>query len=150
MRNADLVAAILAHVDLDPWTFVMCGRVARAWRQACRSHISLLSKAARGWPFLTKGVFCGLLGLTSAEADVVPRGMRAHKTGLMYMYGNSAIDAALDIVGGLGGWEARLAMRAAKQAKYDATGCTRWVAMDRKRARPWEAVRVRLPAISYR
>ena len=68
--NADLVRAILeVHADIDPWTFVMCGRVARAWREACRADATLLLKAARAHSFLTKGVLCGLSGLSPVEAD---------------------------------------------------------------------------------
>jgi len=139
--NADLVAAILAQADLDPWTFVMCGRVARAWRAACQSDASLVLKAARGRSFLTKGVFCGLFGLSYAEADTFPRGMRAHKTGLMYMYSSPAIDAVMGAIGGLNGWEARLAAQAKRQAASDARGLKTWVTLDRKRALPWEGRR---------
>ena len=138
LGNADLVAVILARADLDPWTFVMCGRVARAWRAACRSDASLVLKAARGRPFLTKGVFCGLFGLSYAEADKFPRGMRAHKTGLMFMYSGPAIDAVMGAIEGMSGWEARLAAQAKRQAGFDARGRKAWVALDRKRARPWE------------
>jgi len=138
LGDADLVAAILAQADIDPWTFVMCGRVARAWRAACRSDASLVLKAARGRPFLTKGVFCGLFGLSFAEADTFPRDIRAHKMGLMYMYSGPAVDAVMGAIGGLSGWETRLAAQAARQAAFDARGRKAWVALDRKRARPWE------------
>ena len=95
LANVDLLAVILAQVDIEPWTFVVCGRVARVWRQACRADATLLLKAARSRSFLTKGVFCGLFGLTHWEADVYPHGMRAHKTGLMHMYSDQAVRVVL-------------------------------------------------------
>ena len=135
LANVDLLAAILAQVELDPWTFVMCGRVARVWREACRADATLLLKAARSRSFLTKGVFCGLFALTPAEADAYPRGMRAHKTGLMHMYSGQAIGAVMGKVGGMRGWEARLAARAAMQAVFAAAGKRAWVALGPKRLR---------------
>jgi len=71
----------------------------------------------------------------SAEADAYPRGMRAHKTGLMHMYSGQAIGAVMGKIGGLRGWEARLAARAARQAVFAAAGKTGFVALSRKRAR---------------
>ena len=122
-NNTDLVAAILAQLDLDPWTFVMCGRVNMVWRKACRLDDSLLLRAARGRPFLNKNVLCGLFGLSHAEADTFPyRFSRAHKTGL---YKGADMDAVLASLGGLCGWKARLTERAARQAVYDASATVR-------------------------
>ena len=41
-------------------------------------------------------------------------------------------------IGGLSGRETRLAARAARQTVHDASGRVAWVALDRKRARPWK------------
>ena len=135
LANVDLIAAILAHVDLDPWAFVMCGRVARVWRGACRADATLLLKAARSRRFLTKGMFCGLFALAPAEANAYPHGLRAHKNCLMHMYSGQAIGVVMGKIGGMRGWEARLAARAAREAVFDAMGRRAWVVPGPKRAR---------------
>jgi len=140
LANADLLGAILAQIDFDPWTFVMCGRVGKLWRDMCRADATLLLKAARSRGFLTKGVFCGLFGLTPMEADAYPHGLRAHKTGLMHMYSGQAIGVVMGKIGGMQGWEARLAARAMRQAAFAAAGKTAWVALSRKRARGSHAI----------
>jgi hypothetical protein len=138
MDNADLVWHILQGVDLDPWTFVMCGRVSSVWRAVCHVDDALLMKAARGHRFLTKGVFCGLFGLSASEADAYTRGMRAYKHGRMYMYSEPAIGAVMGDIGGLNGWAARLTARAMRQDVVEVGGNGKqWVALDRKRARNW-------------
>ena len=135
---ADLVGQILHHVDVDPWTFVMCGRVSRTWRAVCRADDALLMRAARAHRFLTKCVFCGLFGLSASEADAYKRGMRAHKTGLMYMYAEPAIGVVMATIGGADGWIARLAARAARHDAERNRKGGHWVALDRKRARHWQ------------
>lgn len=115
LENVDLVAHVLLYAELTPESFVGVGRISKAWRAACRINASLLLKASRARPFLTKRVFCGLFGLSPAEADAYPHGKRAHKTGLMYMFSDSAIGVVIEKIGGMDGWEHRLAARAVKE-----------------------------------
>ena len=109
MDNSDLVAYILAHADLEPWSFVAAGRVSATWHAACQTETLLLA-AARRPDFLTKRTFSGLFALTSEEADTFPRGMRVRRPiGFMHMYQEAAISAAISTVGGIHGWKRRLA-----------------------------------------
>ena len=116
LHNPDLVAIILRHAELGPTDFVAVARVAQAWREACRTEPSLLLGAARRPAFLTKRTLTGLFALHWHEADKLPRGKRARRDGgFLYMYGPAAIDRALPTVGGLEGWLARIAKRAASE-----------------------------------
>ena len=116
LENADLVAAILVHAELDPFTFVAMGRVAKAWHAACRLDAALLIAAARRPEFLTKRTLMGLFALHWHEADKLPRGKRARRNGgWMYMYSAPAIERALPILGGLDGWRRRIAARASRE-----------------------------------
>lgn len=116
LGNADLVAVTLGHAELDPFTFVATGRVAKAWHAACRTDAALLLGAARRPDFLTKRTLVGLFALHWHEADKLPRGKRARRNGgFLYMYSAPAIDRALSIVGGLDGWRRRIAARASSE-----------------------------------
>ena len=142
LNNPDLVGAILGHAEVDPWSFVAYGCVSKVWRGACRADTTLLLGAARTPKFLTKGVLCGLFGLSPWEADTLPRGMRAHRTGLMYMYSGPAIDAALLMIGGMSEWERRLAVRASQAVtRKDGVGVKRQRPWD-KQWQPFKAIRV--------
>ena len=117
LGNADMVAVILGHAELGPAAFVAIGRVAKAWHTVCRADAALLLAAARKPDFLTKRTLTGLFALHWHEADKLPRGKRARRNGgFLYMYGDAAIDHALTLVGGLAGWQRRIAARARSEA----------------------------------
>lgn len=140
LHNSDLVASILQHAELGPMEFVSVARVAKAWREACRTEPALLLAAARRPDFLTKRTLMGLLALHWHEADKLPRGRRARRNGgFLYVYGHAAVDLALSSVGGFEGWKCRIAKRAAdeqaaladlqrweKNLKSAATAYARW------------------------
>lgn len=115
LGNIDLLASVLAHAELDPVSFVCMGLVSKTWRSVCLLDEALLLKAARAPRYLTKGVFAGLFGLTSVEANQFPRGQRAHRGSFLYMYRRDAIDAVMPAVGGMPGWLERKARQAAYQ-----------------------------------
>ena len=115
LEDMDLVALVLSHVELDPKSFVGLGRVSKLWRAACRLDTSLLLKAACSEQFLTKRVFQGMFGLTSTEADALPHGKRAYRTGHMCMFAGDAIHRAIALIGGMQGWEKRMKRQAAAQ-----------------------------------
>lgn len=122
LENPDLVAAILSHVKLCPSEFVTMGRVAKAWRDACRADARMLLAVARTSEFLTKRTLMGLFALHWHEADKLPRGKRPRRNGgFLYMYSEPAIDCALPLVGGFEGWKQRLAKRAADERATAAT-----------------------------
>ena len=113
LGNPDLVRAILVHADLNPFDFVAVAHVGKAWRAACRADASLLLAAARRPDFLTKRTLMGLFALHWHEAARFPHGKRARRNGgWLYMYGASAIEAALPTVGGFEGWRRRIDKRA--------------------------------------
>ena len=61
--------------------------------------------------------------MQSHEADKLPRGMRARRnTGWLYMYSTAAIDQAMAIVGGVDGWQRRIAERARCESVVDQEG----------------------------
>ena len=72
-------------------------------------------KAAGSQQFLTKWVFQGMFGLTSSEADALPHGKRAYRTGHMCTFAGDAIHGAIALVGGVEGWEERMKRQAAAQ-----------------------------------
>lgn len=122
LSNEDLVALILRHARLNPHQFVYAGRVCTTWRAACRADASLLLAAARSRPFLTKGLLVGLFGLSSAEANALPRITCDRRLGgVMHMYDERAIVRALAVVGDLDGWKQRLARRALEQVLLETT-----------------------------
>lgn len=127
LENVDLVALVLSHAELDPKSFVGVGMVSKTWRAASRVDASLLLKAAKSQRFLTKRVFQGLFGLTPAEADQFPHGTRAYKMGFMFMYKGDAINAVMGAIGGMCGWEQRMAQQAARHlAQEQRFGSSRW------------------------
>jgi hypothetical protein len=143
LSNEDLIALILHHARLNPHEIVYAGRVCTIWRAACRADASLLMAAARSRPFLTKGLLVGLFGLSSAEANALPRTTcdRGGHGGFMHMYDERAIARALPVVGGLDGWKQRLARRAMEQALLEATlgpdwRRLQWCVRHRSRRRP--------------
>ena len=135
LGNVDLVALVLSQVQLDPVSFVRMGLVGKAWRLACRHDETLLLKAARAPHYLTKSVFAGLFGLSSEKANRFPRGKRAHRDSFLYVYRGNAIDAVMPAIGGVSGWEARLATRAVRELAYGTAREGVWVARGRKRSR---------------
>ena len=121
-ENPDLVAIILSHAQLEPFAFAAIGRVAKAWHAARHADEALVLAAARRPDFLTKRTIMGLFALHWHEADKLPRGMRARRNGgWMYMYGPAAIHQAFAIVGGMPGWQRRIAERAKREKAALAT-----------------------------
>ena len=114
--NRDLVVLILRYADLDPVSFVHMGLVNHAWRTACQGDPDLLIRAAAGRPYMTKRALMGLTGLTSTEANTLPREFKqrppSHGGGGMWAYSPVVAHAALAIVGGLECRRLRLAHRA--------------------------------------
>jgi len=88
--NSDLVALVLRYADLDPVSFVHMGLVNRAWRDPCQGDQDLLLRAAAGWYYMTKRALMGLTGLTSDEANTLPRTLkqrpRSRGGGVMWAY----------------------------------------------------------------
>ena len=127
LNNPDLVCAILRRADLSPTEFVSAGLVCKSWRQVCQQDEAILVGAAKQPAFLTKGAFMGLFALSSAEADQSPRNIKRRRGGgVMFMYGDDAIDSALSSIGGLAGRGRRLADRARKQASVEQTFGPLW------------------------
>ena len=132
LSNADLVALILGHVDMDPRTFISVGLVSKAWRATIRCDAAasaLLLAAARSSPYLTKTVLMGLFGLTSAEASCLPHDVKPRLGGgggVICMYREPAIGAALPLVGLVDGWRRRLAVRAQRQASVEQVFGSKW------------------------
>ena len=56
-----------------------------------------------------------MFGLTSSEADALPHGKRAYRTGHMCMFAGDAIHGAIALIGGMQGWEKRMKRQAAAQ-----------------------------------
>ena len=58
-----------------------------------------------------------LIALSSAEADTLPRGMRARiPSGFMYMYEAPAVREAMPLLGGLVGWRGRVERRGRRES----------------------------------
>ena len=112
MGNDDLVGLILQYAPLTPQTLVVVSRVSRAWRSVCLRDEQVLLRALSRCKYITKGTVMGLVGLTSAEADRLPRTVSMRRDGgLMYQYDPSQVKRALDVKGGMVGRQARLAKR---------------------------------------
>lgn len=116
LGNRDLVARVLRYAELDPVSFVYMGLVNRAWRDACQGDQDLLLRAAAGRYYMTKRALMGLTGLTSDEANTLPRTLkqrpRSREGGVMWAYSPIVAPAALAMVGGMEGRRIRLAYRA--------------------------------------
>jgi hypothetical protein len=114
--NSDLVAIVLRYADLDPVSFVQMGLVNHAWREACQGDSGLLMRAAACRPYMTKRALMGLTGLTSNEANTLPRELKqrvhSHGGGVMWTYSHDVAHAALVVVGGMEGRRLRLEHRA--------------------------------------
>ena len=114
--NSDLVALVLRYADLDPVSFVQMGRVNHAWREACQGDPDLLMRASACRPYMTKRALMGLTGLTSNEANTLPRELKqrshSHGGGGMWTYSHNVAHAALAVVGGMEGRRLRLEHRA--------------------------------------
>ena len=127
LGDPDLVSIVLSKVDLDPVALTCMGLVSKAWRVACRAGPGLLLSAASTPRYLTKTVFMGLFGLTSAEADALPRTELVRPQGrVVFMYSKPAIEAALPAIGGIEAWARRLAARAQNQALIEQTYGSDW------------------------
>ena len=113
MANDDLVSLILRHAPLTPQLFVVASRVNKAWRSVCLRDEQLLLKSLARCKYCTKGTVMGLFGLTSAEANRLPRSVSMRRDGgLMYQYDPSQVQRAFALSGGMAGRKMRLAKRA--------------------------------------
>ena len=74
--NGDLLGLIFACADLGPADVVSVGCVSRLWCDVSLQDASLAIAAARAASCLNKRVLMGLLALSSAEADALPRETR--------------------------------------------------------------------------
>lgn len=109
-ENGDLMRLVLAK--LEPRSYVYASRVCKQWRDVCRdATLAIGSAKAAAW--LTKRVMMGMLGLSSAEADALPREThRRYGGGVMYVYPCDAVDEAWDrFVKSDAAWRARLEKR---------------------------------------
>lgn len=114
LSDADLVALILAHAQDSPASLAAHSRVCHVWRAVCRTDERLLKSAALARP-MTKRAFMALFALSSPEADILPRGMRARvPSGFMYMYTAPAVREVLPMLGGMPGWRRRVERRGAQ------------------------------------
>ena len=113
MGNDDLVRLILQHAPLTPQTFVAVSRVSKTWRSLCLNDQQLLVQSLARCKYITKGTLMGLFGLTSAEANRLPRSVNMRRDGgIMYTYDPSQVQRALTVSGGMSGRQERLAKRA--------------------------------------
>lgn len=113
MGNDDLVRLILQHAPLTPQMFVAVCRVSKAWRNVCLRDEQLLTKSLLQCKFITKATLMGLFGLTSAEANRLPRSVSTRRDGgIMYQYDPLHMKHALKVSGGMNGRRERLAKRA--------------------------------------
>lgn len=88
--SPDLVEQIM-HGNVGPSTFVAMSRVNRTAHEVCRSSAPLLRTVALYSGALTKAAFCGLFGLSSADAAKLPHTRR----GRAHLYGELAVELAL-------------------------------------------------------
>jgi hypothetical protein len=138
LESEDLTSLIVEY--LDPTSIVALGRVSRDVRTAMRSAIrgapNLLVRVARNAGALTKSQLIGWFGLTSLEADALPRSqyVRLRGPGFYFLYRAAAFDRALDdCLVSAEEWEARL--RARGSAATTSQGDL--VKMGRKREYEW-------------
>ena len=129
--NADVVALILTHAQLSPASLAAFSRVCQVWRHVCRTDERLLTSAALTKPLTKRALMC-LFALTSAEADGLPRGMRArYPNGYMYLYAKPGVEGAMRLLGGMEGWRERVERRSAtcsgmRSAKRQCLGSQAW------------------------
>ena len=124
-ENDDLLTLILAGTALTPAELVAVGRVSEQWRRAVHASAPALVRAATP-PVMTKTVLMGLYGLSSGEADTLPRSVRYRRDGgCIYLYSDVA-EGAWTLVGGAGEWRARLARRSAYQASVERSFGPEW------------------------
>ena len=125
----DVLALILMHAThAHPWTFVVAGRVCKAWRTLCRRDASLALAATRSVPRLTKNVLMGMLCLCSGEADSIPRHIAARQGGgIAYMYDPCMVDDIwIHFVGSVANWHGRLAARERRQRTVERAFGAEW------------------------
>ena len=136
LESEDLASLIVEY--LDPTSIVALGRVSRnahtALRAAIRGAPNLLVCVARNAGALTKSQLIGWFGLTSLEADALPRSqyVRLRGPGFYFLYRAAAFDRALDdCLVSAEEWEARL------RARASAAATSHGVKMSRKRGYEW-------------
>ena len=110
LESLDLILLILEQMeDMDCRTFVRIQRVGRLWREAALLDMRFALRAAmRG---VSRAEFCGLFGLTAAEAM---RGFPFEPSGRLLgrdRYGPRAAERVEAFVGGVRGWRVRLRLR---------------------------------------
>lgn len=127
LENADLLGVIFAHADLSPACYVSVGRVCRLWRDVS-CDASLTIAAARAAACLNKRVLMGLLGLSSAEADLLPRETRRRwGGGVVYVYPKHVVEEAwVRFVGSREVWRARLLERSRYQRRIEQSFGPEW------------------------
>ena len=106
--NPDLVEAIL-NGNVGTTTFVACSAVNRTVHTVCRSSDVLLRSVASYCGGLTKATLCGLLALSSADADALPHVVHTRVGGGMYhIYSLDAVQRTLAERGGMLGLRVRI------------------------------------------
>ena len=128
IENEDLLGLILQLADLAPRDFVAVSRVSNVWRSVCVRDGDIALQAARRAHCLTKRALMGLLALSSAEADRLPRATRNRPGGgIMYQYPVTVVNEAWDgFVGGAEEWRQRLAKRARLQLEIEVAFGSEW------------------------
>lgn len=128
LANGDLLGLIFACADLGPADVVSVGRVSRLWRDVSLQDASLAIAAARAASCLNKRVLMGLLALSSAEADALPRETRRRwGGGVVYVYPKYVVDEAwIRFVGSGEAWHARLRERARRQRCIERAFGSEW------------------------
>lgn len=128
VESEDLVGVILAIATFDPDTYVAIGRVCKLWRNVCRRDASVAIATARGAACLNKRLLMGCLGLTSGEADQLPRSTWPRSDGgFMYVYSSDVVVDAWDrFIGDVDRWHERLAARARRQAAVERVYGPQW------------------------
>ena len=106
--NPDLVEAIL-NGNVGTTTFVACSAVNRTVHTVCRSSEVLLRSVASYTGGLTKATLCGLLALSSADANALPHVVRNRVGGgVYYLYSLDAVQRTLAERGGMLGLRMRI------------------------------------------
>ena len=92
----------------------------------CMRDGTLVLQVAKRAQYLTKRALMGLLGLSSREANELPRATKPRRGGgIMYLYPVGTVDRAWgEMVGGMEAWRSRLMERSrGSSAALDGVSC---------------------------
>ena len=125
LESEDVLSIV--HKYIEPEAAVAVARVSRdvrsAQRAVLRADPTLLGRIANNAGGLTKGRLMGWFGLSSKEADALPRAqyVRRGGGGFYYLYKEPAFEQAQQMFkmpAGVAAWEARLHARRSETPRF--------------------------------